>query len=345
MKIHYHGDFDGLSGAVILADFFINGLERKDVCWDYVVYSYSNDWQHKKLTGTDNAVIDFPFHEDADWWFDHHETSFGEYSREFVENHKSTPYSTKPDYTNLRWDPEKRKYDQIVEENLPQYRYPHKYWKYDKQANSAAQVVLDYLKDTFDYHNRAFDEMMHWANIIDSANYESSEQANDLTCPYIKFNSIMEYYPKKDANLNSIVGLFLQGKSINEIIEVDFCKEIIDKMNAKIIKGREIISKHGTYKNDIFYSFVEEERDDYAFPRYWWYNIENCKYHVVCLNQGDNYVYRVGKNPFIKFEDDINFGEICQKYGGGGHAAVGAIIYKGNNPRKIYEEIIDMLEE
>jgi hypothetical protein len=54
----------------------------------------------------------------------------------------------------------------------------------------------------------------------------------------------------------------------------------------------------------------------------------------------------VGSNPWSKREPTVNLAKICERYGGGGHARVGAISFdvtKGDVARKAAEEIVEEL--
>jgi nanoRNase/pAp phosphatase (c-di-AMP/oligoRNAs hydrolase) len=51
----------------------------------------------------------------------------------------------------------------------------------------------------------------------------------------------------------------------------------------------------------------------------------------------------VGSNPWTKREDLVNLAKICERYGGGGHARVGAISFdvsKGDEAREAAREIV-----
>jgi hypothetical protein len=54
----------------------------------------------------------------------------------------------------------------------------------------------------------------------------------------------------------------------------------------------------------------------------------------------------VGSNPWSKREPSVNLAKVCERYGGGGHARVGAISFdvsKNGEARKAAAEIVDEL--
>jgi hypothetical protein len=54
----------------------------------------------------------------------------------------------------------------------------------------------------------------------------------------------------------------------------------------------------------------------------------------------------VGSNPWSKREPTVNLAKVCERYGGGGHARVGAISFdvtQGDAARKAAQEIVEEL--
>jgi hypothetical protein len=54
----------------------------------------------------------------------------------------------------------------------------------------------------------------------------------------------------------------------------------------------------------------------------------------------------VGSNPWSKREPSVNLAKVCERYGGGGHARVGAISFdvtQGDAARKAAQEIVEEL--
>ena len=72
--IHYHRDFDGVVSAAVLAKAL---RERcgEDPQWQSVNYDQRDDWRSFQA-GRRFAIVDFHFHPRAEWWFDHHPTTF-----------------------------------------------------------------------------------------------------------------------------------------------------------------------------------------------------------------------------------------------------------------------------
>jgi hypothetical protein len=70
MHIYYHADLDGVTSSVVLADYLLaQGTEVAS--YTPVDHDRLHSWRTEKLSSP-SAVLDFEFHPDADYWFDHH---------------------------------------------------------------------------------------------------------------------------------------------------------------------------------------------------------------------------------------------------------------------------------
>jgi hypothetical protein len=96
--------------------------------------------------------------------------------------------------------------------------------------------------------------------------------------------------------------------------------------------------KDGTVSFDI----TDQELEGYnKFIPY--YLHPECTYSVGLSRSSFRNKVSVGSNPWTKREDLVNLAKICERYGGGGHARVGAISFdvsKGDEARKSAREIV-----
>ena len=74
LRIHYHRDFDGMVSAAVLAK-ILTETRKEKVVWSSVNYDQRHDWM--SFGGDERfAIVDFHFHPAAEYWFDHHPTTF-----------------------------------------------------------------------------------------------------------------------------------------------------------------------------------------------------------------------------------------------------------------------------
>ena len=83
----------------------------------------------------------------------------------------------------------------------------------------------------------------------------------------------------------------------------------------------------------IFFDITDHELEGYnKFVPY--YLHPNCVYSVGLSKSSFRTKVSVGSNPWSKIEPAVNLARICERYGGGGHARVGAISF---SPGKLQE--------
>ena len=73
LTIHYHRDFDGMVSAAILANYL--RLRGEEPGWSGLNYDQRAGWDQFQA-GLRFAIVDFHFHPRAEYWFDHHPTTF-----------------------------------------------------------------------------------------------------------------------------------------------------------------------------------------------------------------------------------------------------------------------------
>jgi len=91
--VHYHRDFDGMVAAAVLAQILREKRGEESVGWKSVNYDQRKDWEGFE-DGKRFAIVDFHFHPRAEYWFDHHPTTF--LSSELREQYKPSD--------RWRWD-------------------------------------------------------------------------------------------------------------------------------------------------------------------------------------------------------------------------------------------------
>src|SRR5258705_12360494 len=74
LTIHYHRDFDGMVSAAVLAVILAEKRGAR-AGWRSINYDQRANWPEFEA-GKRFAVVDFHFHPRAEYWFDHHPTTF-----------------------------------------------------------------------------------------------------------------------------------------------------------------------------------------------------------------------------------------------------------------------------
>src|SRR5262245_49197461 len=139
LTIHYHRDFDGMVSAACLAS-ILRSRGADIPRWESVNYDKKHGWEDFER-GRRFAIVAFHFHPRAEYWFDHHPTTF------------LTPA--------LR----------------AQYA-PSERWRWDESSPSCPPLILRHAREHWDYEPPPrFVEMAHWSDVVDAAQYATVEQA------------------------------------------------------------------------------------------------------------------------------------------------------------------------
>jgi len=187
-------------------------------------------------------------------------------------------------------------------------------------------------------------ELVHWTDIVDGALYPDARSAVEMQAPAMKLTMIIEsnqthgFVPK-------LIPL-LATKSLAEIIEEPFVASLLPPLlerhqRSMAILGDRIESKDGT----IFFDVTDHELEGYnKFVPY--YLHPESIYSVGLSKSTFRVKVSVGSNPWAPSEPVVNLAKICERYGGGGHARVGAISFEvtqQNEARKAAHEIVEEL--
>src|SRR5688500_2425270 len=314
LRILYHGNcFDGVSSAAIFTKFYRSKINPDAVVsYTPTMHRANNAFDRDQLDGDENAIVDFKYCADdrLTWWFDHHESAF----------------LSEEDGAHFAADRSGKKF-------------------LDTKSASCAEFIARVAAEKFGFVDPSLGELIEWAHIIDGAFYESPAQCVELRSSALKLMQVIE--GEKDPKFVEKIIQWLTEKSLDEIVasgEIQAKLKPILKQHwetAEIIKERSH-SERGVVRFDLVGTGIE------GYNKFIPYYYHPEATYVVSLSQSS---YRtkisVGSNPWALRPRTHNIAEICERYGGGGHAVVGAVSLAPdelNLGRKYYLEIIEELQ-
>lgn len=296
LNVYFHKDFDGFVAAALFLR--INDesqlIGAVSPSLNAVDYSIKETWLKTKLSQP-SVVIDFLYHPRAEWWFDHHVSTF------LNEKHKEKYQNSEKQYWNIKAP----SCAALIKDNL-------------QQSCSLFMSSDDYSRIV-----NSFSDWIYWSDIIDNAKYENPAQVVELNHPCLQINETLT----GDVEDHYIYNLVTAAKMYTpaEVIHLKDIKGKIDTVltmrdnNLKIFKN----GYKALPKDVVLFNYVEHE---IPFQRYMTYYYEpEARYAVGLYKRNGTFSISVGKNPWREFASK-NIGEICQKYGGGGRENVGSVI-------------------
>jgi hypothetical protein len=149
-----------------------------------------------------------------------------------------------------------------------------------------------------------------------------------MKAPAMKLTMVIESAPDHVFVPNLIP--LLATKSLDEILEEPFVAPLL----PPLLKRHELsigILKERTECTDgtIFFDVTDHDLEGYnKFIPY--YLHPESIYSVGLSKSSFRVKVSVGSNPWAPQEPEVNLARICERYGGGGHARVGAISFNVN---------------
>jgi len=289
--LYFHSPcFDGIVSAVLTWDFLESRFDWTDVRLHVVNYDWKDRWLLTDLE-TPCAVVDFLYHPQAEFWADHHLTSF----------------LTK----SARGDFEHRQGKMLV---------------YDDHAGSCAALLWAHLADAFDYRNPRYAEMVQWAHKTDSAAYESVNEAIFPSSSALKIS--LSLLLGDEDNYSQKLVRDLRVQSLEAVANSPNVRARFERIQASIRDGLDRFKQAARIDHDGIVVFDVDTEGTFVSRYAPFYFFKDARYSAGIMRWRGGAKITAMRNPWRDFES-VPLGEICEKLGGGGHRRVGSIVLYG----------------
>jgi len=194
---------------------------------------------------------------------------------------------------------------------------------YDPSYKSCASFIHDVARDRFGFRAPELDDLVKWSVIIDGAQYASAQAALELGAPAMKLTLVIEG-AKGSAIVQKIIG-WMQRRPLEDIIAEPEIQAIYEPLYRRHLENIEIIRSRAHQENGVVY-FDLSGYDAEGYNKFIPYHLFPTSVYTVSVSpSGFRTKISVGSNPWAPQEPRHNLATICERYGGGGHARVGAI--------------------
>ncbi|MFT7485343.1 MAG: hypothetical protein ACI9F9_001192 [Candidatus Paceibacteria bacterium] len=306
LRIHYHRDFDGMVSAAILAAILID-LKGERIEWSSVNYDQRRNWDTFG-SGSRFAIVDFHFHPRAEYWFDHHPTTF------------------------------------LTPELREQYK-PSERWHWDESSPSCPPIILDNAAKFWNYKaSERFKDMAHWSNIVDAARFDSVEQAIFGEEPALRITRALTVAPSSEW-LDGLVEM-MTTTTLEAIANTHSVEQAHQRASNNRDKALEQFPSTVLWKRDkvLFFDASSSRVRRERFAPF--YHHSDLEYAVGVIPTRSGFHVTCGENPWNKPKHGLHVGELMESYGGGGHRAVGGVNPDSlDDTRRIAEEVANTLHE
>ena len=291
-RVLYHDHcFDGAASAAFFSR-FIAGAVHPDAEFRYtgMAHRASQAFDPALFDGDENAIVDFKYSSDPrlTWWFDHHQSAF----------------LTPEDAEHFRRDTSGRKL-------------------YDPSYKSCTAFICTVAAERFGFHAPDLADLVHWSVTIDGAQYQDARTAVEMGEPAMKLTLVIEAAKESDI-VRKIIG-WMQIRQLPEIIAEPEVQALFAPLYRHHLDSIEIIRDRARQEDGVvFFDLAGYEMEGYnKFIPY--YLFPASTYTVSVSRSAFRTKISVGSNPWAPAEPAHNLATICERYGGGGHARVGAI--------------------
>ena len=313
VRVFYHDKcFDGASSAALFSRFYRERIRNNvEFIYSGLLHRAGALFNEDDFDGDENAIVDFKYSSSPKitWWFDHHESAF----------------LTPADAAHFEQDQSNRKF-------------------YDPDFKSCTSFIAMIAEQRFGFDPKPVAELVRWTDIVDGAMYEDARSAVEMKAPAMKLTMAIEAAPDPDF-VRRLIPL-LTEKPLSAVLEEPFVAEIMPPLLARHERSIGILRERTEEKDGtIFFDITDQDLEGYnKFIPY--YLHPQSIYSVGLSKSSFRVKVSVGSNPWARGDRLVNLARICERYGGGGHARVGAISFdvsRHDAALKASREIVDEL--
>ena len=295
LRLLYHGHcFDGVASAATFTRFYKERIHPKaDVNYTGLLHRPGNLFDMEMFDSDENAIVDFKYaaSEKLTWWFDHHESAF----------------LTPEDEAHFRADKSGRKF-------------------LDSTRKSCTEFIADVTHERFGFNPEPITSLVRWAHIIDGALYESPAQCVELKEPALQLMQVIEADPDEhfiERIIRELTTQSLEAVATSGEVQRHFQPILKQHLETLEVVRRKASSANGVVQFDL----IDEGYE--GFNKFIPYYLHPEATYSVALTRGAHRTkISVGSNPWAPVPRTHNIAKICERYGGGGHAVVGAVSFK-----------------
>ena len=291
--LHHDHCFDGAASAAFFSR-FLEGRFHPGAQFDFtgLAHKATQLFEPELFDGDVNAIVDFKYSTDPNlhWWFDHHQSAF----------------LTPEDHEHFLRDTSGQK-------------------MYDPEFRSCTKYIATVAREKFGFEATDLAELVRWADIIDGAQYESAASAVALGSPAMQLTLVIEGCKGSDT-VQKIIRK-MRSQTLAEIIADPEIQAIYQPMYQRHRESIGIIRKQATCdRGVVFFDLIEDGLEGYN--KFIPYDLLPESVYTVSVSAASfRTKVSVGSNPWVKQPLKYNLASICERYGGGGHAKVGAISF------------------
>lgn len=311
VQVLFHDNcFDGAASAAVFSRFYRERI-RADARFSYRGLSHQAGGaaiDPAVFTGEENVIVDFRYSQDArlTWWFDHHVSAFQQPG----------------DEAHFRADTGGRKF-------------------HDAHRKSCTVYLADVARERFGWDASPLEDLLHWAEIIDGAQFPTPQMAVALEEPALRIMTVLE--STKDAALIPQVIERMQSESLAAIAASPLIAVPLAPLLERHQRHIELVRARARYERGVVFFDLADDGVD-SLNKFIAYALYPEARYTLWVGQGPSRAkVSLGSNPWRPETRTHDLAAIASRHGGGGHPVVSAISFKPaelSRARAAYQEIL-----
>ena len=297
VRVLYHNNcFDGACSASLFTRFHRECIgTASEYTYTGLMHRAGSQFDEAEFDGDENAIVDFKYSPSPKitWWFDHHQSAFLN-------------------------DADRARF--ALEQGAA---HPRKF--FDPLYTSCTGLIADVARRTFGFDTSGLEDLLYWADIIDGAKFASAEMAVGMAEPALKLMMVIE--SASDSSFIPRLIPLLTSQPLADTLDESFVQQQLQPRLEKHHRDITLLrSRAACDRGVITFDITDQPTEGYnKFIPY--YLLPQGVYVVGLSKSSFRTKISVGTSPWttVPASDLANIAAICERYGGGGHARVGAI--------------------
>ncbi len=293
LKIFFHDHcFDGTASAALFADFYRQIKDSSCVVeYQGMRHSTGDPFATMAIDGDVNCCVDFRYcdHPAMHWWFDHHVSAF-------------QPPSLRAHFES---DSSGTKY-------------------FDPTARSCTKMICEVLSGEWGYRvPQRLESLVSWADMIDSARYESPAEAVELAAPAMQLAAWLDH--NQDPALTDRYIRALPDFELPELVQAPWIRAGLEPLLQEHQRAIELFRHQASLEHGTVFADLTEHGVSGLSGFIGYFVYPEAQYVVTVTARPDAVKVSAGSNPWTEQPRLHDLAALCERYGGGGHSVVGGV--------------------
>jgi nanoRNase/pAp phosphatase (c-di-AMP/oligoRNAs hydrolase) len=294
--LHHAACFDGAASAAIFAAMYRACIEHAaEIVHLPKSHRRGDPFVSSDFDADDSAVVDFRYtaNDRLGWFFDHHKSAF----------------QIEGEYEHFLRDESGRKF-------------------HDPTAPSCTGFISDISQRHFGFDARPHGELLHWAEIIDTASFSDASVPVELEQPAMRLMTFVEQN-RDPARVGRFIEDLLQVP-FAELAKRPYVDDVVQPALERHRRDIELMRARCRIWGDVA-AYDLSDQPPRAYNKFIAYYLHPQIRYLVGLSRGPEGRIKLsaGYNPWLPAsERDHDIAALCERFDGGGHPYVGGVSFK-----------------